>query len=86
MMTSNGDLNPSMLLKLIWAVVITAITAATLFTGSVFVAKAMAITGAVPFSLILIVQIIGFLRTLRDDHAPPEEIPAAPRPAAEAGE
>jgi glycine betaine transporter len=86
MMTSNGDLNPSTPLKLIWAVVITAITAATLFTGSVFVAKAMAITGAVPFSLILIVQIIGFLRTLRDDHAPPEEIPAAPRPAAEAGE
>ncbi len=49
-------------------------------------AKAMAITGAVPFSLILIVQIIGFLQTLRDDDAPPEEIPAAPRPAAEAGE
>lgn len=72
MMTSDGNLNPSTSFKLIWAVIITAITAATLFTGSVSVAKAMAITGAVPFSLILIIQVIGFLRTLREDHAPRE--------------
>ena len=53
-------------------VVITAITIGTLFTGSVEVAKAMAITGAIPFTFIVLFQIVGFLRALR------EEIPPVP--------
>ncbi|MFK5968784.1 MAG: BCCT family transporter [Candidatus Marithrix sp.] len=65
MMTSKGNLNPSTRLKLIWGVLIGVITAGTLFTGSVTVAKAMAISGAIPFSLILILQVIAFLRTIR---------------------
>jgi glycine betaine transporter len=69
MMTTGGNLNPPVAHKLIWAVIITALTVATLLTGSIPVAKAMAITGAIPFSLILILQIIGFLRTLREDAA-----------------
>jgi glycine betaine transporter len=71
MMTTDGDLNPRVPHKLIWAVIISAITVATLFTGSIEVAKAMAITGAIPFSLILILQIIGFLRTIREDASAP---------------
>ncbi|RKZ36883.1 MAG: BCCT family transporter [Gammaproteobacteria bacterium] len=67
MMTSNGDLNPSNKLKLIWGIIISIITAGTLFTGSVTVAKAMAIAGAIPFSLILILQLIALLRTIRHD-------------------
>jgi len=67
MMTSNGDLNPPVHLKLIWGVIISMLTAGTLFTGSVTVAKAMAITGAIPFSLILILQVIAFLRTIREE-------------------
>ena len=65
MMTSNGNLNPSTKLKLVWGVLICILTAGTLFTGSVTVAKAMAIAGAIPFSLILILQVIAFLRTIR---------------------
>jgi len=79
MMTSDGDLNPSTVQKLIWALVILAITIGTLFTGSVDVAKTMAVTGAIPFSLVLLLQIVAFFRTLRD-----EELPAS-APAAEAG-
>jgi glycine betaine transporter len=67
MMTSNGDLNPPVHLKLIWGVIISMLTAGTLFTGSVTIAKAMAITGAIPFSLILILQVIAFLRTIREE-------------------
>jgi glycine betaine transporter len=67
MMTSNGDLNPPIQLKLIWGVIIAMLTAGTLFTGSVTVAKAMAITGAIPFSFILILQVIAFLRTIREE-------------------
>ncbi|RKZ90354.1 MAG: BCCT family transporter [Candidatus Parabeggiatoa sp. nov. 1] len=65
MMTSHGNLNPSTQFKLIWGIIIGVLTAGTLFTGSVTVAKAMAIAGAIPFSLILILQIIAFVRTIR---------------------
>lgn len=65
MMTDNGNLNPSIRFKIIWGFIIALITAGTLFTGSVTVAKAMAIAGAIPFSLILIIQIIAFLRNIR---------------------
>ncbi|MDM8559821.1 BCCT family transporter [Candidatus Parabeggiatoa sp. HSG14] len=67
MMTSHGNLNPSTSLKLIWGIIIGVLTAGTVLTGSVTVAKAMAITGAIPFSLILILQIIAFLRTIRKE-------------------
>ncbi|HEX6141889.1 MAG TPA: BCCT family transporter [Geminicoccaceae bacterium] len=68
MMTTDGNLNPPTAHKLIWAVIITALTAGTLFTDSTEMAKVMAITGAIPFSLILILQIVGFLRTIREDY------------------
>lgn len=72
MMTTEGNLNPPTAHKMIWAMIITAITVATLLTGSVEVAKAMAITGAIPFSAILILQIIAFLRVLKTDEAAPQ--------------
>ena len=67
MMTSNGDLNPAVRVKLIWGVIIAAITAGTLATGSVSVAKAMAITGAIPFTVVVILQMAGFVRLIRED-------------------
>jgi choline-glycine betaine transporter len=45
------------------------IAAAVLFSGSVTVAKAMAITGAVPFSLVLCLQLVAFLRTIRREES-----------------
>jgi glycine betaine transporter len=67
MMTSKGDLNPSTAIKLTWGVLIAVISTAVLFSGSAEVAKAMGITGAVPFSLILCLQIVAFLRTIRQE-------------------
>jgi glycine betaine transporter len=66
MMTSEGKLNPRTPLKLAWGTAITLLTLAILLSGSVEVAKAMAIFGAIPFTLILVLQIVSFLRTLRD--------------------
>jgi glycine betaine transporter len=68
MMTSEGKLNPSMPLKLAWGSAIALITLAILLSGSVEVAKAMSIFGAVPFTLILVLQIVAFLRALRDEN------------------
>lgn len=67
MMTSNGALNPSTANKLVWGILIALITGSTLLTGSVEVARAMAAAGAIPFSFILLLQIVGFLRALRDE-------------------
>ena len=68
MMTSNGNLNPDTKLKLIWGLIITGITIATIVTESVSVAKAMAITGAIPFTFIIILMMAGFVRCIREDH------------------
>jgi choline-glycine betaine transporter len=67
MMTSNGSLNPPTKLKLTWGLIIAAITVATIVTESVTVAKAMAITGAIPFTFIIIMQLAGFARVVRED-------------------
>ncbi len=67
MMTSNGNLNPAVRVKLTWGLIMSAITVATLATGSVSVAKAMAITGAIPFTVIVMLQMAGFVRMIRDD-------------------
>lgn len=65
MMTTDGNLDPPAGHKFVWGVLIAAITVSTLFTGSVDVARAMVVTGAIPFSAILILQIVGLLRALR---------------------
>lgn len=67
MMTSNGELNPPVAQKLVWGTLIAAITVGTIFTQSVPVAKAMAIAGALPFSVILLIQIVGFMREIRKE-------------------
>ena len=67
MMTSKGNLNPDTKLKLTWGLIITGITVATIVTESVKVAKAMAITGAIPFTFIIIMQLAAFFRVVRED-------------------
>lgn len=82
MMTSNGELNPATSTKLTWGVIIAAITTAVLVSGSVSVAKAMAIFGAIPFTFIVVLQIVAFMRTLKKDTAPgASDIAATPTQA-----
>ncbi len=70
MMTTEGNLNPPTSYKFIWGVLIAALTASTLFSGSVDVARAMAALGAIPFSAILVLQVVSFLRALRKERGP----------------
>nr|WP_272212966.1 BCCT family transporter [Marinicella sp. W31]MDC2878899.1 BCCT family transporter [Marinicella sp. W31] len=67
MMTTNGNLNPPATAKIVWGSIVAVITGATLLAGSVDVARAMSTLGAIPFSAILILQIVSFLRRLRHD-------------------
>ena len=70
MMTTNGNLNPDTRTKLIWGLIMSAITFGVLVSGSVSVAKAMAITGAIPFTFIVLIQLVGFFRALSEDESP----------------
>jgi len=76
MMTTDGNLNPPVIQKMIWGILIAVLTFSTLVTESVTVAKAMAITGAIPFAVIVLLQIVGFLREIRKEIAEPEPIEA----------
>lgn len=75
MMTSNGSLNPSLKSKMFWGIMIAVLTISVIVSGSIPVAKAMAITGAIPFVLIVIMQVVGFLRVIRTDPKILERLP-----------
>ncbi|MEO0566425.1 MAG: BCCT family transporter [Pseudomonadota bacterium] len=77
MMTTDGNLNPPVIQKMIWGILIAVLTFSTLITESVTVAKAMAITGAIPFALIVLLQIVGFMREIRKEVKAPDSIEAA---------
>ena len=69
MLTSNGSLEPPRARKLGWGVALGLLSAAITFMGDVNVVKAITISGAVPYSLILLVQFCGLLRVLARDTA-----------------
>lgn len=64
MMSSGGKLDPPASAKVVWGSVVAVITAATLLSGSVEVARAMATLGAIPFSAVLLLWLVGFFRAL----------------------
>jgi glycine betaine transporter len=67
MMAGNGNLNPSTASKIAWGLLMALITLGVLLAGSIEVAKAMAITGAIPYTFIVLLQVVGFLRALREE-------------------
>ena len=81
MMTTNGNLNHPSSAKVLWGTLVAIITAATLMAGSVDVARAMSTLGAIPFSAILILQIVSFLRCLRKDPSREKTAPKNEKPA-----
>ncbi len=76
MMTTNGNLNPPVMQKMVWGTLIALLTVGTVVAESWTVAKAMAITGAIPFAVIVMLQIVGFLREIRKETPPLKPIEA----------
>jgi glycine betaine transporter len=71
MMTTDGTLNPPIAHKMVWGVLVAVITAATVFSGSVEVARAMAAAGAIPFAAIVVLQVLGFFKALQHERRLP---------------
>lgn len=74
MMTQDGEENPKVTGKLMWGLILAAITLVITLMGSVPVARAMAVLGAVPFTVVLVVQIVCFVIALREEPGAPEAV------------
>lgn len=73
MMTTGGSLEPPRSKKLFWGAVVAALTAAVLFTGGgLTVLRSIAISGAVPFTVIMIAQVACLFKSLATEPVPQE--------------
>ncbi len=65
MMTTDGSLNPPTYRKLFWGAVVAILTAAMLLAGGgVHTLRAIAVSGALPFTLIMIIQVACMFHSL----------------------
>jgi len=67
MLTSNGSLDPPRSRRLAWGGGMAALAAPLLLVGEVETFKAVLVSGVLPYSLVLLVQVAGLLRALRID-------------------
>lgn len=64
MLSSGGNPNPANRLKLLWGVLTVLLAGGLLLRNNVDINKAVAIVGAIPFAVILILQLVALLRAL----------------------
>ena len=64
MFTSRGSLNPSVGQKLAWGAVLGGLGTALTLSGNVQAVQKVAFIGAIPYTLIILLQIAAFLRAL----------------------
>ncbi|MDH3600625.1 MAG: BCCT family transporter [Candidatus Tectomicrobia bacterium] len=67
MLTSQGSMNPPVRRKLAWGVTLGGLGAALMFSGSPAAVKAVSVVAALPFTLVLILQVVALLRALAHD-------------------
>ncbi|OYD08793.1 glycine betaine uptake BCCT transporter [Paludifilum halophilum] len=67
MMTENGDLNPPMISKVIWGVLIAAISAVLIVSSGLQGLQTASLVAALPFTVILLFICLSLLRSLRQD-------------------
>ncbi|MEC5424995.1 BCCT family transporter [Virgibacillus sp. C22-A2] len=74
-MTSRGSLNPALVVKLVWGILITAIAVVLLLAGGLDALQTASLISALPFTVILLVIVAAFLRMIKkepgikeDDH------------------
>ena len=73
MFTSQGSLNPSVGQKLAWGAVLGGLGTALTLSGNVDAIRTVAFIGAIPFTLIIFLQIVAFLIALSGEK--PKEKP-----------
>lgn len=69
-MTSKGSLNPALYGKLIWGTLITAIAVVLLVAGGLNALQTASLISALPFTLILVLMMIAFVKMLKYEKLP----------------
>jgi len=67
MLSSDGDLNPTPRRKLAWGIALGILGAGFTFLGDIDVIKMMTIAGAIPFLLVLLLQLGAFIKALIEE-------------------
>lgn len=81
MLTGRGTLNPSARSKVAWGMALGALGAALVLSGNIDAVRAISVIGALPFSLVIVLQVIALLLALRQDSRPAVDPVAAGRPS-----
>lgn len=67
MLTSKGSMDPPRRRKLGWGIALAVLGAALALTGNVDVVRATAVLGAIPFTLVMLLQLAALVRAIRED-------------------
>ena len=70
MLTSQGSMDPPVARKLAWGVGLAILGGALMLTGNIEVIRAVAILGALPFTLVMLIQVSALLVAMRQDTRP----------------
>ncbi|RKD69738.1 choline/carnitine/betaine transport [Sinobaca qinghaiensis] len=68
MMTSKGDTNPSIVLKVVWGTLIAAVATILIISAGLEGLQTASLIGALPFSIVLLVASIALLKSIRLDY------------------
>lgn len=69
-MTSKGSLNPGLSGKIIWGILITAIAVVLIIAGGLNALQTASLVSALPFTLILLLMLIAFIKMLKKEKLP----------------
>lgn len=69
MLTSRGSMDPPVARKLGWGASLAVLGGALIIAERVDVVRAVAILGAIPFTLVMLLQIVALLRSLREERS-----------------
>lgn len=66
-MSSKGSLNPSIITKIIWGVLITSIAVVLLIAGGLEALQTASLTSALPFTVIIFILMFSFIKMIKKD-------------------
>ncbi|MFQ3545129.1 BCCT family transporter [Halobacillus rhizosphaerae] len=77
-MTSNGDLTPALPAKIVWGVLMAAISSVLLVAGGLNALQTASLVSALPFTLIIIIFVYAFTKMIRQEDVPERKINSQP--------
>jgi glycine betaine transporter len=67
MFSSNGDLNPSVKIKLSWGVILGALGGVMILSGDIAAIKSIIALGSLPFVFVVLLLVVCLLKTLKNE-------------------